>query len=312
VKLSKVRLVVQGQHMRRKGEDGVGDYDDAFSPVPAVSGFCTVLSLATQQNMFTDYVDISQAFVQSELLPGDGHNGKVYISSPPGYDKDPLHVYGLLKPLYSMPSAARVWHTTMSAFLAKGKCATVGFEKSMWTVTIHGARILLGAHIDDFVIAGTNRQVLDGFRARLLDAFEGTYEGAFQHYLGCEVTRDMEKGTTYLSQTHYAEEILRTHNFWNALGPTSETEFVAASLAGQEAIYLRETLTDFGFSQTKATLLYEDNLACVAMSENPLRRKFSAVPSYQRQPSSPRMRERNVRFPTNLRGVRRSARPTSR
>ena len=26
----------------------------------------------------------------------------------------------------------------------------------------------------------------------------------------------MEKGTAYLSQTHYAEEILRTYNFWNA------------------------------------------------------------------------------------------------
>ena len=52
---------------------------------------------------------------------------------------------------------------------------------------------------------------------RLLDAFEGTYEGALQHYLGCEVTRDMEKGTTYLSQSHYAEEILRTDNFWNAI-----------------------------------------------------------------------------------------------
>jgi len=86
-----------------------------FSPVPAPSGFCTILSLATQQNMFTDHVDISQA----ELLPGDGHNGKVYISSPPGYDKDPLEVYGLLKPLYSMPSAARAWHTTMSAFPRK-------------------------------------------------------------------------------------------------------------------------------------------------------------------------------------------------
>ena len=47
---------------------------------------------------------------------------------------------------------------------------------------------------------------------------------------------------------------------------TPEAEFVAASLAGQAAIYLRETLTDFGFSQTKATLLYEDNLTCVAMS----------------------------------------------
>ena len=64
----KVRLVVQEEHMRRKGEDGVGDYDDAFSSVPAASGFRTILSLATQQNMFTDHVDIYQAFVQGELL----------------------------------------------------------------------------------------------------------------------------------------------------------------------------------------------------------------------------------------------------
>ena len=26
----------------------------------------------------------------------------------------------------------------------------------------------------------------------------------------------MQKGTTYLSQTHYAEEIPHTYNFWNA------------------------------------------------------------------------------------------------
>ena len=104
----------------------------------------------------------------------------------------------------------------MSAFLAKEGCATVGFEKSMWTITIDGARIL-GAHIDDFIVACANQQVLDAFRARLLDAFEGTYKWGLQHYLGsgvynttCEVTRGMDKGTTYLSQTHYAEESLCT------------------------------------------------------------------------------------------------------
>ena len=52
---------------------------------------------------------------------------------------------------------------------------------------------------------------------------------------------------------------------------TSEAEFVTASQAGQEAMYLRETSTNFAFSQTKATLLYEDNLACVVMSKNPVR-----------------------------------------
>ena len=44
----------------------------------------------------------------------------------------------------------------MSTFLVKEGCVTVGFEKIIWTVTIDGARILLGAHIDDFVkLAGT-------------------------------------------------------------------------------------------------------------------------------------------------------------
>jgi len=39
---------------------------------------------------------------------------------------------------------------------------------------------------------------------------------------------------------------------------TPEVEFVAVSQAGQEAICLRETLTDFGYSHTKATLLCEE------------------------------------------------------
>ena len=50
-----------------------------------------------------------------------------------------------------------------------------------------------------------------------------------------------------------------------------DTDTRRSRQAGQEAI----SLTDFGFSQIQATLLYEDNLACVAMSENPVRRKFS-------------------------------------
>ena len=79
--------------------------------------------------MFTDHVNISQAFVQGELLPGDGHNGKVYSSSPPRYDEDPLYVYQLLIPLYSTPSTDRVWHTTMSAFLGKEGCATVDVKR---------------------------------------------------------------------------------------------------------------------------------------------------------------------------------------
>ena len=61
----------------------------------------------------------------------------------------------------------------------------------------------------------------------------------------------------------------------NVFLSTSQAEFVVASQAGQEAIYLRETHTDLVYSQTKATFLYKDNLAFIAMGENPVCRKFS-------------------------------------
>jgi hypothetical protein len=56
---------------------------------------------------------------------------------------------------------------------------------------------------------------------------------------------------------------------------TSEAEYVAASQCGQEVVYLREILHDFGFAPTGPTRIYEDNLASVAMSENPVRRKYT-------------------------------------
>ena len=117
--------------MKRKGADGVCGYDDAFnsSLVPAASGFRTILSLATQLDMFTDHVDISQAFVQGELLPWDSHNGNVYISSPPGYEEDSRYTFRLLKPLYGMPSAARAWHTTNQRFSGKRRLRKRGFRK---------------------------------------------------------------------------------------------------------------------------------------------------------------------------------------
>ena len=54
--------------------------------------------------MYTDHVDISQAFTQGDLQPGDGYMGNLYISAPPGFPEDPEYCYRLLKPLYDMPS----------------------------------------------------------------------------------------------------------------------------------------------------------------------------------------------------------------
>ena len=56
---------------------------------------------------------------------------------------------------------------------------------------------------------------------------------------------------------------------------SSEAEYVAASAAAQENIYLRCLLNGFNRPQEGPTQVWEDNAACILMSENPVNRERS-------------------------------------
>ena len=147
------------------------DYADAFSPVPHASGFRTLVALAAANDMEMDQIDISQAFLQGGLLPGDGRRGRVFIAPPPGHPEEEGIIW-LLKPLYGMPQSARCWHLTKSNWLKNE--GFNGYEKSMWCEEENGHKIIMGSHIDDFIFS-TSRQMLDHFRKRLFEKFEGDY-----------------------------------------------------------------------------------------------------------------------------------------
>ena len=54
----------------------------------------------------------------------------------------------------------------------------------MWTTVKNGYTILITAHIDDFILACSDRATLDEFRTALLARFDGTYEGEI---IGCDM-----------------------------------------------------------------------------------------------------------------------------
>ena len=56
---------------------------------------------------------------------------------------------------------------------------------------------------------------------------------------------------------------------------SSEAEFVAASQAGKEILYLRALLKGLSCPQHQPTELWEDNASCILMSENPTNRERS-------------------------------------
>ena len=50
---------------------------------------------------------------------------------------------------------------------------------------------------------------------------------------------------------------------------TAEAEYMAASRAAQEAVYLRRLLRNLGYTQQNPTIVYEDNEAAIKWSESP-------------------------------------------
>jgi hypothetical protein len=51
---------------------------------------------------------------------------------------------------------------------------------------------------------------------------------------------------------------------------TAEAEYMSASNATKEAIWLCTLLTDMGFPPTKATTIHMDNQACITLTYNPV------------------------------------------
>ncbi len=56
---------------------------------------------------------------------------------------------------------------------------------------------------------------------------------------------------------------------------SSEAEYVAASKAAQDVVYLLQLLGYLGFPQTEPTVLYEDNEGCIHMAKNDVTRSRS-------------------------------------
>jgi hypothetical protein len=56
---------------------------------------------------------------------------------------------------------------------------------------------------------------------------------------------------------------------------SAEAEYMALCSATQEAIHLRQLVKDLGHAQDEATVIFEDNAGCIALSENPVFHKRS-------------------------------------
>jgi hypothetical protein len=201
----KARLVAKGYSQR----EGI-DYTATFSPTLKHTSIRLLLALAAANDWEIHQVDVATAFLNGTL------EDEIYMEQPKGFIKegDEHLVCKLIKSLYGLKQAGRVWNEEINAFLC-----SVGFYRSLADpciyVRLDDPTNIIGMHVDDECITGSTQEAIDRTKSELSGKYTIKDLGPVKFLLGWEITRDREAKTLSISQKGYIERTLEKFGMLN-------------------------------------------------------------------------------------------------
>ena len=200
----KARLVVQGY----KQQEGI-DFDKTFSSTAQIRSFRTMVAVSIIFDKPIWQYDVSNAFLNSKM------DRDVYMLWPPGYEnalpKRKNTVIKLLKALYGLHQASRLWQKTLYEVLAKIgflPCKTesgVLYKKS--PEGKFGAMMTIW--VDDVGLLCMNDKIRVDVEKVLKDHFSISSEGLLSLYVGIVVEKDPNGKWINLHQGPYHEKSVK-------------------------------------------------------------------------------------------------------
>ncbi|POM62996.1 Integrase catalytic core protein [Phytophthora palmivora] len=193
----KARLAIKG-YWRKYGMD----YLESYSPVVRIESVLLVLVLALLLRLDCRHIDFMTAFLSGVLEDFD-----LYMEQPEGYNDGTGRVCKLLKGLYGLKQASRIWNNTLHQHLVE-----IGFKKCTFDAGVHWKmgnfnKTFLTVYVDDIIIAAYPRDIENVVTA-LANKFRLKDLGLVRHLLGMIITLIPGK-MLCISQTAYIDRMLK-------------------------------------------------------------------------------------------------------
>lgn len=194
----KARLVVKGY-----AQDAGIDFKETFAHVARFDTIRLLISLAAQKGWYLYQLDVKSAFLNGYL------DEEIYVTQPDGFVQQGSedHVYKLQKALYGLKQAPRAWYSRLDDHLI-----TLGFERSESEFALYTKRnetdfIILSMYVDDLLILGSSKKLIDSFKADMKNSFEMNDLGLLTYFQGLEVHQS-SSGIT-ICQKKFATDLLK-------------------------------------------------------------------------------------------------------
>ena len=198
----KARLVAQGF-----SQVALVDYDATFAPVVKSVSVRLLAVHATLNGWHLETFDATRAFLWGDLTR------VIYMRCPPGYTPSfPGAVWRLLKSLYGLKQASRVWYKLLRKVLEDLGFIRSDFDHALfifnrlWSGTqVH---CLLAMHVDDGLAGCNHLDFLTHIKGEIRKAFGIKDLGPVTTFLGVQFERDLSTRELWLHQSLYIDTLL--------------------------------------------------------------------------------------------------------
>jgi hypothetical protein len=181
----KTRLVARGfSQVYRQ------DYFETYVSVTCLVSIRTLLALAAKYQLEIQQIDVKTAFLYRDL------DEEIYIKLPEGYDNNNTLVCKLVKSIYGLKQAPKVWYKIINAFFKRQRFAKLIYNLAVYiqrdSPGLEGAGLpplIVIIYIDNLVIIRPKIAQIKQLKKTLKQTFDITDLGEVKNLLRIQIKR---------------------------------------------------------------------------------------------------------------------------
>ena len=187
---------------------GYTDYEETFSHVVRFASIRLILAIVERMDLELYQIDIKTAFLNEEL------DEEIYIDQPLGFELkgQECKVCKLKRSIYGLKQALRQWNLKFHQAILEDCFTMMEEDHCMYIKRSNNYFIILSLYVDDILIAGNDKKLIDVSKRWLSSNFKMKDMGEANYLLGVKILKDRSKRLLGLSQETCIKKMLKHHH----------------------------------------------------------------------------------------------------